>query len=203
MLKRGEVYENPVIGERVVIRVGTYETGGERLVVDMYARPGAAVAGAHLHPAIHERFTVVRGRVGFTINGQKAIAEPGHSLDVPAGVVHDWWNAGAEEAHVVVEIQPAARFEAMIRNLFGLAQDGKTNAKGMPSLLQLVLLAREFEDVIQFTRPPRAVQRALFGLLAPLARLRGYRGSYPEYQTRPPSAVLPVEAIGADPRAER
>lgn len=203
MLKRGEVYENPVTGERAVIRVGTHETGGERLVVDMYARPGAAVAGEHLHPAIHERFTVVRGRVGFTINGQKAIAEPGRSVDVPAGVVHDWWNAGDEEAHVVVEIQPAARFEAMIRNFFGLAQDGKTNAKGMPSLLQLVLLAREFDDVIQFTWPPSAVQRILLGLLAPLAHLHGYRGSYPEYQLRPPSAIVPVEAIGPDPQTER
>ena len=53
------------------------------------------------------------------------------------GVVHDWWNAGDEEAHVIVEFNPgAARFEEMIGNQFGLAQDGKTNSKGMPHLLQ-------------------------------------------------------------------
>jgi len=46
----------------------------------------------------------------------------------------------------------------------------------MPNLLQLAVLAREFDDVIRFTRPPRLVQWALFGLLAPLARLLGYRG---------------------------
>ena len=38
MLKRGEVYENPVTGERVVIRVGTHETGGERLQAALEAR---------------------------------------------------------------------------------------------------------------------------------------------------------------------
>lgn len=195
MLKRGEVYENPVTGERVVIRVGTHETGGERLVADIYARPGAAVAGEHVHPSIDERFTVLRGKVGFCIDGREAIAKPGHEIHVPAGVVHDWWNAGDEEAHIVVEVQPAARFEAMILNLFGLAQDGKTDKKGMPFLLQLALLAREFEDVVQFTSIPRPVQRVLFALLAPIARLRGYRGRYPEYESRAPVSVLPENAL--------
>ena len=50
-------------------------------------------------------------------------------------------------------------------------------------------------DVIQFTRPPRVVQRILFGSLAPLARLLGYRGSYPEYSTRGPSGVVAVEPL--------
>jgi hypothetical protein len=55
----------------------------------------------------------------------------------------------------------------MIRNAFGLAQDGKVNKRGMPNLLQLAVFAREFTDVMQFTRPPRIVQRILFGLLSP------------------------------------
>ena len=39
------------------------------------------------------------------------------------------------------------------------------------------------------------VQRLLFGLLAPLARLVGYRGSYPEYLARGPSGSVPVEPM--------
>jgi hypothetical protein len=46
--------------------------------------------------------------------------------------------------------------------------------------------------VIQFTHPPRVVQRLLFGLLAPLARLLGYRGSYRKYLARGPSGFVPV-----------
>ena len=103
------------------------------------------------------------------------------------------WNAGQEEALVRVEMQPAARFEAMIRNAFFLAQDGKVNKRGVPNLLQLAVFAREFADVMQLTRPPLIVQRVLFGMLAPLARLLGYRGSYPEYMTRGPSSTIPVE----------
>jgi hypothetical protein len=47
-------------------------------------------------------------------------------------VPHDWWNAGPEEALVRVEIRPVARFEAFLKNAFGLAQDGMVNRRGMP-----------------------------------------------------------------------
>jgi mannose-6-phosphate isomerase-like protein (cupin superfamily) len=72
---------------------------------------------------VPERFTVVHGRVGFRLTGREAIAKPGERLRVPAGMVHDWWNAGGEQTHVIVEIRPGARFEEMIKNLFGPAQE--------------------------------------------------------------------------------
>lgn len=193
MSKAGDVIENPVTGERVVARVGTEDSGGGLLVVDGYIRPGGAVTGEHVHPAIEETFTVVRGRVGFRLDGRESIAELGQRLRVPAGMAHDWWNAGEEEAHIVVEISPATRFEEMALNLFGLAQDGKTNSKGMPNLLQAAIFAREFRDVLYFTKPPLLVQRLLFGALAVVARLFGYRGSYPAYMERGPSERIEVE----------
>ena len=191
--RAGEVYENPVTGERAVVRVGTEESGGELLVNDLYVRPGGAVMGEHVHPNIEESFTVVRGRLGYRLDGREGVAKPGERLHVPRDTAHDWWNAGEEEAHVIVEISPAARLEEMILNAFGLAQEGKTDAKGKPHLLQLVLFAREYEDVVVFTKPPRVVQKILFGALAPVAWLLGYRASYPEYLNRPPAEVIEVE----------
>ena len=193
MSKAGDVFENPVTGERGVVWVGTEESGGELLVSALYVRPGGAVVGEHIHPVIHESFTLVRGRVGFRLDGRESVAGPGKRLHVSPGIVHDWWNAGEEEAQVVVEIRPGARFEEAIRNSFGLAQDGKTNAKGMPNLLQAALFARAFEDVLYFTKPSRAVQKILFAVLAPIARLLGYNGSYQEYLKREPSEVVEVE----------
>jgi quercetin dioxygenase-like cupin family protein len=203
MSRAGEVYENPITGERVVIRLGTEETHGELLVADLYITPGGRVAAEHVHPNIDERFTVFSGRVGFRLNGQESIAVPGDMLEAPRGTPHDWWNAGHVVAHVRVAVRPAARFEAMIMNMFNLARDGRTNSHGMPSLLQLALLAREFDDVIRFTHPPRIVQRVLFAALAPIARLRGLRGGYDEYLSRGPVAVVPVDPIErtADPQS--
>lgn len=199
----GDVIENPVTGERAVVVIGTAETGGELLGVDLFVRPGGAVMGEHYHPAIEERFTVVRGRLNYRLNGKAGVGSPGDTFVVPAGMTHQWWNATADEVQVRIEVRPAARFEACILNAFGLAQDGKVNAKGMPNLLQLAVFAREFDDVIRFTRPPRWVQRLLFGLLAPVARLLGYRGNNPEYLTRrasaapqPPAAQSGVWTLG-------
>ena len=93
--------------------------------------------------------------------------------------------------------------------MFGLANAGKTNARGMPGLLQLALIGREFQDVMRFTRPPRAVQAVMFGLLGPLGRMRGYRGIYPEYShphghTTPDPAVLAIVRLAppGNPPAE-
>jgi uncharacterized RmlC-like cupin family protein len=194
MSRAGEVYENPVTGERVVVRLGTEESGGEHLVVDLYVAPGGAVAGEHVHQDIEEVFTVACGTVGFRLDGHEDVAGPTRRLAVPPGVVHDWWNVGPEEAHVIVELRGEKRrlerFEMMISTLYGLARDGKTDTRGRPGILQASLLAREFDDVIVFTRPPRFVQRLLFGTLAPLANLLGLRASYPEYG---PSGLIEVE----------
>lgn len=176
-----------------MVRVGIEESGGDRLVADLYVRPGGAVAGEHVHTRIEEWFTVRKGGVGFQFAGGETIAPLNRRMHVPAGTAHDWWNAGDEEAHVVVEVAPGARFEEMIKNLYGLAQDGKTDAKGMPNLLQAALFAREFEDVLWFTKPPRPVQKVLFTALAPVARFLGYKGSYPEYVGCGPSERIEVE----------
>lgn len=154
MSKAGDTIENPVTGERIVVRVGTEDSGGELLDIDGYVRPGGAVVGEHVHPAIEETFEVVSGLLGFRIDGRESVAQPGKRLHVPAGTAHDWWNAGEEEeARVSVEIRPGVRFEEMALNLFGLAQDGKTNSKGMPNPLQAAIFAREFGDVLHFTKP--------------------------------------------------
>ena len=79
----------------------------------------------------------------------------------PRASPHDWWNSGHGDASVLVELTPLdPRFEMMIATMFGLANAGRTNAKGMPAPPQLALIGREFADVIVFTRPPRVVQRA-------------------------------------------
>jgi len=180
-VRAGEIYENRVQGDRFVVREGSEDTDGERLVGDLHIRPGGAVAGRHVHAYITERFEVVSGKVRFHLGGRDQVAGPGEMIEVPPGAVHDWWNAGDTEAHVVVDVRPAERFELMIQNLYGLANDGKTNAQGVPNLLPLAVFAREFRREGEFIRPPRMVQRILFALVAPIARARGYRAINPDY----------------------
>src|SRR6266508_1264213 len=107
----GELLENPVTGD-------------------------LGAGGEHIHPASTETFTVVRGQLRVRHGGRELQAGPGTRLQVAPGVAHDWWNAGAEEAWVVAEVQPGERFVEAIRHAWLLAQDGKTDAKGRPKPLQ-------------------------------------------------------------------
>ncbi len=179
MSTAGDVFENPVTGEYGYVRIGTDETKGEYMMVDLRVRPGGAGVGEHLRQNLDERFTMLSGKIGYKLTGREGIAQAGEVIDLPRGQVHDWWNGGDEEARVIVEIKPAARFEQMAGTLFGLARDGKTNGKGMPNMLQMALIGKEFEDTVQFTNPPIAVQKVLFGILASIAQLFGYRAIYP------------------------
>jgi len=103
---------------------------------------------------------------------------------VGPGEIQDWWTEGDEPARALVEVRPALRFEEAIVTLWGLAAAGRTDATGAPGLLQLSLLAQEWDDQIRFASPPRWVQRVMVAVLGPIARLRGLRGAYPEFRQR-------------------
>ena len=186
MVSPGDVYTNPVTGERCVVRAADEDGDPAHVVVDLHVSPGGRVAGAHVHPSFSERFEVLSGRVGMRIGDQRDVGGPGTVREAPAGTVHDWWNAGDDEAHVLVELRGEAetlrRFDEMLVTLFGLAHEGRVRKDGMPDLLQVAVIADEFSDVIRFVKPPFVIQRILFGLLAPVARRRGRRATYPQHR---------------------
>ena len=194
MARRGDLYENRVTGERSVVLRGDQDGAGQSVLVHLTVQPGGAVIGEHVHPAIRERFHVIAGRLQARIGGRERELGPGEEAVAPAGAPHDWWNIGEEEASVIIEITPPdPRFEAMIATMFGLANSGRTNAKGLPSPLQMALTGREFSDVIRMTRPPQPVQRVAFTVLGAVGRARGLRSIYPEL-LKPHGTVEPDPA---------
>ena len=202
-IRVGALYENPVTGERAVVRVPPQEANGHLLVVDLYLRPGGRVAGEHVHPAATESFTLVTGQLAVRHDGRTLHAGPGTRVHVAPGVAHDFWNASGEEVRVLVEVRPGRRLEQLIRQLFLSAQEGRTDARGRPRPLHAAVLAQEFADTIRFTSPPRLVQRALFGLLAPVGRATGHRALDPGYLRRELPVVdlepLPAEIAATIP----
>ena len=75
MVKSGDVLENPVTGERLVVRrVLLDDPGGERGEADLYIKPSGTPAGEHVHPAIEEDITVLKGQVGYRLDGRESIA---------------------------------------------------------------------------------------------------------------------------------
>lgn len=183
MNRRGQVFENPVSGERAVVLTDPDDHPGRVLVSHLYVAPGGRVAAAHRHPNLTERFHVLYGEVGFMIGDSERVLGPGEAAEVPPETVHDWWQIGEETAQVVVEVTPGDRFVEMITTLFGLARDGQSDSKGLPRPLQLAVTVRDFRDTMVIASPPPWVQTIVFGALAPIGRLAGRRPSYERYLT--------------------
>ncbi len=195
MARYGDLYENEVTGEWAVVLRGDEDAPGEPMLVHLRVRPGGAVSGEHLHPAMQERFVVLRGSLATRVDGVERTLLEGEEVTVPPGVWHDWWNASDATVDVIIELTPPSpRFELAIATGFGLANAGRTNAKGVPSLLQAALMGAEFSDVLVRKHPPAFVQTVAFGVLGFIARRRGLKAIYPEY-VGPHGSVEPDPAV--------
>lgn len=152
--------------------------GAGEWLFDTFVEPGGFVAAAHVHPFQVEQFEVVSGRLGMQIAHESLELEPGGELAVLNGTPHRFWNAGEDELHFRVNISPALQFESLLTTMFALAEDGKTNGRGMPNPLRLAVIAQAHFDTVRFPSPPVLMQRLGLAVAAVLGRLLGYKPMY-------------------------
>jgi mannose-6-phosphate isomerase-like protein (cupin superfamily) len=189
MIRKGDVIENPVTGERLVFLETSAETGGEYTLVECTIRPDGFVAAAHVHPHQTERFEIESGTVAFKLDGATIVAGAGESVVVPPGSSHKFWNAGETDAVFVTEVRPALGFERLIETMFSLAADGKTNRKGMPNPLRLAVIANAHFDDVRLPFPPAWLQKLGLAMGAPMGRLLGFRADYDGTPEEPALAI--------------
>jgi quercetin dioxygenase-like cupin family protein len=179
MARAGDEIFNPRTGQRMVFLETGAETDGELVRIDSYNPPTGVPEPEHVHPFQESGTEVISGLLWFRIGGEERLVKAGESVTIPANTPHNFWNGGEKETHHIAWFRPALKIDLFFEMLFGLAQDGKLNDKGLPSLLQLAVGVPYFGDEIRLTSPPWAVQRAIFAVLAPVGRVLGYRAQYP------------------------
>jgi quercetin dioxygenase-like cupin family protein len=179
MAKAGEEVYNPRQQDRIIFRQTARETGEQLLQLEIFASPNAAAPPEHVHPRQEERFETVSGVLRGRVGGEERTLRAGESMVVSPGTPHTWWIDGEEDARVLVEFRPALNTEAFFETMYGLARDGKLDENGIPPLLQTAIICRAYENYLP--RPPVALQKVLFAVLAPVGELMGYRASYPAY----------------------
>jgi quercetin dioxygenase-like cupin family protein len=178
MAYAGQTLENRITGEQIIFRETAADTGGDLLAIDLFLAPDGHVPGAHVHPSQEERFEVVTGTMKFRLGRKKIIAHAGDVVVVPPGSIHKFANVGEEHAHVRVEVRPALKMEQLFETTVALAEDGRTNGKGMPRPLDLALFVREYADEVRAPFPPAPVVRAAMAPLAWIAKHRGLAQRY-------------------------
>ncbi|AWM01703.1 cupin domain-containing protein [Bradyrhizobium amphicarpaeae] len=138
---------------------------------------GGGNALVHVHPCADEHFSVRSGRVKFVVDGREQVVEAGGSVTVPRGRSHYFANAGDGHAELEVSFTPAQQHLRFFANFVTLTmkQPKWFSGAGDPNVLLIALVLHEYRDHMYLAGVPIWLQKLLFAVLAPIARLAGYR----------------------------
>lgn len=147
--------------------------------------PNSAGPPEHFHEAFEEKFTVKSGTLSILVNGEKRTLKAGETIAIPPMTRHKPFNETAES--VVVESEDPKtlplQFGYFLSQMYGF-MDTFPNGPGVPDmLLQLSVYGNNADSWIA-DGPPLPVQKAMRVLMAPTARLMGYKNNYPEYKPK-------------------
>jgi mannose-6-phosphate isomerase-like protein (cupin superfamily) len=170
------ILENPITRERIVV----HEVTPERLRIEEQVAVDAIPPPVHVHMHQRERFEVIDGQVTVELGGEQAVLGPGEAVVAEPRVPHTWHNSGDGELRMLTEFTPAGNMLSFFETYCGFAQSGRASATGAPPFLQIAASCKHWD--MYLAAPPVPLQKALFALLGPLARLRGYRVGYDEFR---------------------
>lgn len=156
-------------GESLTFTGVTRGPEGERVNAEGGAAPGNGPP-MHVHHLQAEGVRVVRGRVGYQVQGgEPQFAGPGQEILWPAGTAHKWWNAGDGEVHLAGWCSPPDNFEFYISTLFASA---KANG-GTPSLFDGAFLMMRYRSEFEMLELPPVVRRAVIPVVYILGKVLG------------------------------
>jgi mannose-6-phosphate isomerase-like protein (cupin superfamily) len=184
MATPGQTLENPISGERITFLTTTQNSDGRRWEADLLIPPyQGKVKGAHFHPTFAESFEILAGTARYSLDGREAEAKAGEVIVVPAGTPHIHpWSVSAETLHLRQRLQldkpdfdTLHKIEFFAEAIFGLAQSGQVDKEGMPHPLHFAQIAKEMQPIGYMAGMPIPAQHFVFGALAGLGRMIGYR----------------------------
>jgi len=134
MVQSHRVIYNPIQKDTVTFIKTVEETAGAYTLVEVELSPRGGV-GLHYHKAYTESFECLEGELSVQTGKKILVLKPGdRPVTVEKNVLHRFFNTSAEICRFSVMISPGSRgFEESLQIAYGLARDGKTNAKGIPA----------------------------------------------------------------------
>jgi len=177
-IEKGAVLRNGFNGETFIFSKPLNDA--QVAAFDVLLEEGGSGGGnalIHVHPTTEETFVVRSGRIKVVTNGKEQVVEAGQSTTVPPGVPHFFVNAHPGATALTIEFRPAQQWISFFANFGRLAERRPQwfSAKGDPHLLLIALVFDSYRNHLYLAGLPIFLQKLLFGLLAPVARLRGYR----------------------------
>jgi mannose-6-phosphate isomerase-like protein (cupin superfamily) len=140
------VFENPKIKDKVTLLKSSQETNGAYTLLEVELEPGGGNP-LHYHTSFIEEFRAVEGNLGIGLPKKQLYLKPGETTRAIPNQIHRFFNPGATPIRFEVKLIPgAAHFEKGLAIGYGLAGDGLTNKKGIPTKLDHLAVLLELTD---------------------------------------------------------
>jgi quercetin dioxygenase-like cupin family protein len=173
---------SPVQQDAAIFLETAEESGGRRSLFEIELAPGGGNA-PHLHLTYTERFVAVDGELTVRAGGLEHVLRPGDQAVAEPGVLHCFSNDTDEQVRFQVELTPGHRgFEQALQIGYGLAEDGRTNGKGIPKNLVHAGVLMDMGEM-RVAGPLRLLV-PMFKLLARWGRRRGVDAALVERYVR-------------------
>ena len=178
MIKKGDTIVNIRTGQSMTFLETWAETKGTQLKINCVSPVTPTREKLHYHPYQENRFTITKGQLLFTIDGKEKLASVGDTISIAKNVPHSFYNSGQIDAKYVQEFFPALKIDSLFESFFVLATEGKLNKNGSPNIFRTALILLHFEKEIRLAHPNWMLQKIIFTILSPIARLMGYKAVY-------------------------
>ena len=180
MPAKGQIITNPYTGDSYEFLETASDTDGAFVSMKATLKSKGPVVPRHFHVLQDETFDIISGQLTFDKDGKITTLSAGEKITLPKNVPHNHYNSADEEVVYIHSVKPALDFDYLIENLIGLIADGKAK-NGKPGLVQELVSVKYLSSKSYLADIPLGVQKILANVIAPVARLFGYRAIYRKY----------------------
>ncbi|MFO7623533.1 MAG: cupin domain-containing protein [Anaerolineales bacterium] len=162
-------------GYGLIFRKTAQDTQGELLEMEAFYRPKGELPPQHYHPHQEEYFQVLAGTFLVVIGTDKLTFSTGEDFKIPAGTSHAMQNVSAEKGQLLWQTRPALQSEGFFETVWKMDRDSPSDKRTLGQILQLALIFQEYSREVHLSNPS---QRIILKLLAPVARILGYKAQW-------------------------
>ena len=158
------------IGEKLTFLQIEKEPDGDKLIVENYVVPGSGPI-MHTHWLQDEALTVVKGKLGYEIQGQPfKYAEEGETVIFKRGTPHRFWNNGSEVLHCKGWVKPANTLVFYLSSIYAAQNKSGT---GQPETFDGAYLLTRYKSEYDLPLLPAFVKKVVLPATVMVGKLMG------------------------------
>lgn len=154
----------------------------DKLITDIELQPRSGGPIAHLHENFEETFVVKSGTLSLQFGTELKKISAGQTIVIPKNTPHKPFNES--DSVVVVTSEMPLDFAYCLSQIYAFWDEDVSNSKPPKILFQLAVYGDKFDSYPVENVPPKPVLKTIKFLLAPTARLIGYKNFNEEYRPK-------------------